>query len=319
MKRIALIVLYFGKIPNYAELFFHSLQYNPSIDVLLFTDQIVKKKLKNLIIYRIEFDEIRKLIQNKFDFTIVLDKPYKLCDYRPAYGYIFEDKLINYDFWGHCDIDIILGNIRKFLSEDILNAYDKIYQHGHMCLYRNTKINNMRFMSNVGMDYKKVFTTAVNCVFDEIIGMQKKYDLLNIATYKERDCADISPWHDSLRRVESYLTSYEKRNFNYAEQIFYWETGHLYRAYIVNNSIFRDEFNYLHFQKRDMLYDKDNNIPEAFYITRDGIVIKELGDFPDQILINKYNGKRNWKEFNRMIEYRIYIWKRRINKYFFHC
>ena len=35
--------------------------------------------------------EIREKIQSKFDFKISLEEPYKLCDYKPAYGYIFEE------------------------------------------------------------------------------------------------------------------------------------------------------------------------------------------------------------------------------------
>lgn len=321
LKSIALVVLYFGKIPDYAKLFFYSLQYNSSIDVLLFTDQELESGSNNLIIYHTTFDKIKKRIQDKFDFNIVLEKPYKLCDFRPAYGYIFEDELKKYDFWGHCDLDMVLGNIRSFLSEDVLNKYDKIYQHGHLCLYRNTEINNKLFMAKVGMDYKAVFTTPVNCVFDEVKGMQSKCDLLNVRTYKRRDCADISPWHDSFIRVESYLSNLEKEQFNYREQVFYWEEGHLYRAYVSGDNIFQDEFNYLHFQKRKMplYFDAIKHIPEAFYITRDGALMKEKGALPDLELIKKYNGMRKWKEFKKNCGYQKYVWIRRLKKYLLKC
>ena len=77
MKSIALVVLYFGKIPDYAKLFFYSLQYNSSIDVLLFTDQELESGSNNLIIYHTTFDKIKKRIQDKFDFNIVLEDEYK--------------------------------------------------------------------------------------------------------------------------------------------------------------------------------------------------------------------------------------------------
>ena len=41
----------------------------------------------------------------------------KLCDYKPAYGLIFEDELIGYDYWGFCDTDILLGDIYQFLED----------------------------------------------------------------------------------------------------------------------------------------------------------------------------------------------------------
>jgi hypothetical protein len=319
MKKIALIILYFGKIPDYAYLFFHSLSYNPTIDLLIFTDQKIKFQVDNLIVYTTTFAAIRKRIQEKFDFSIVLDKPYKLCDYKPAYGYIFEKELENYDFWGHCDLDMILGDLRKFLPEKILNSYDKIYQHGHLCLYRNIHDNNRRFMLPGGMNYKEVFTTPVNCIFDEVIGMQKKYDVLGIETYKKRDSADISPWDDMFIRVESYLSDSEKKNFNFTKQLFYWEEGHIYRAYVTGKQVCRDEFNYLHFQKRIMpiCFKIENTVPNAFYITRDGVFEKEVGILPSVKTIDQYNKRRWWKYMEKKIQHQIYIWNRRMNKYIF--
>ena len=44
---------------------------------------------------------------------------------------------MEYDFWGYCDIDLIFGNIRKFITDDILDKYDKILSRGHFTLFRN--------------------------------------------------------------------------------------------------------------------------------------------------------------------------------------
>lgn len=317
MKKIALIILYFGQLPNYTKLFFHSLKYNSSIDLLLFTDQKIDIQLDNLIVYNTTFDNIKDKIQSKFDFSIVLDRPYKLCDYKPVYGYIFKKELKKYDFWGHCDLDMILGDLREFLTEDVLNNYEKIYQYGHLCLYKNTEENNKRFMSKVGKDYRQVFTTSKICFFDEVVGMEKKYRLLGIPTYKKRDCADICPWHDSFQRADCHyedLTEEEKKVFNYNKQIFYWENGHVYRAYMIGNRVFKDEFNYIHFQKRKINF---NNIPNAFYITREGIFEKVEGKLPNKKTIINYNGKRITKEIKKKIEYQKNIWQIRMNKYIY--
>ena len=45
-----------------------------------------------------------------------VNSPYKLCDYKPVYGLIFDEDLQDYDFWGHCDVDLIFGDIRKFIN-----------------------------------------------------------------------------------------------------------------------------------------------------------------------------------------------------------
>lgn len=315
-KRIALIILYFGQLPQYIDVFLKSLEFNPDIDIILFTDQTLNVDLNNLIINKSSFEEIRERIQNKFEFKISLNRPYKLCDYKPAYGYIFEEELKEYDFWGHCDLDQVLGDLMKFLNDDILQKYDKIYQHGHLCLYKNTLENNKRFMMPGGMDYKEVFTTNIICVFDEVIGMQNKYDLLGVDTYKNRDCADILPWHDKFLRVESHLSEEEKINFNYKDQVFFWEDGKIYRAALQNNNIIYDQFNYLHFQKRNLIkHFEDINKVKAFYITKDGFYPKKQGFNITIEDIEKYNGYSILGELSKRIEYHKFILKRRLNKY----
>ena len=54
------------------------------------------------------------------DFEIVLNEPYDLCDFKVAYGEIFQEYLEPYDFWGFCDCDLIYGDIRHFLTEELL-------------------------------------------------------------------------------------------------------------------------------------------------------------------------------------------------------
>ena len=43
-----------------------------------------------------------------------------------------------YDFWGYCDLDLIFGDIRKFVNEEVLNTYEKIYNRGHLTLFKNS-------------------------------------------------------------------------------------------------------------------------------------------------------------------------------------
>lgn len=60
-----------------------------------------------------------------------LEKPYKLCDFRPLYGEIFSNYVDGYDFWGYCDCDLIFGDIRKFLTEELLSTKDYLLGMGH--------------------------------------------------------------------------------------------------------------------------------------------------------------------------------------------
>jgi hypothetical protein len=70
----------------------------------------------NVAVQLCEFEDLAKRIRRHFEFEISLERPYKLCDFRPAFGEIFADELTGYDFWGHSDLDLDFGRIRGHLS-----------------------------------------------------------------------------------------------------------------------------------------------------------------------------------------------------------
>jgi hypothetical protein len=103
-------------------------------------------------------------------FEVAVESGYKLCDFKPAYGLIFSDCIRGYDFWGYCDVDVIFGNIRAFMTDELLNEYDIIsarhdYLTGCFALYRNTAA--MRELFKQSKDCRKVFTNPRNFFFDE--------------------------------------------------------------------------------------------------------------------------------------------------------
>ena len=78
-----------------------------------------------------------------FDFDATCGTSYKICDYRPFFGEIYKEYTKGYDFWGWCDTDIILGNIRKFISDNVLNEYSKINYSPHFSLIKNDGVINI--------------------------------------------------------------------------------------------------------------------------------------------------------------------------------
>ena len=90
---------------------------------------------------QITFEKLKLIIQNKFDFDIALKAPYKLCDYKPAYGYLFQEYLEGYEYWGYCDVDMIFGNLKRFLPDNVIGEYDKIGHLGHLSLYTKSNGN----------------------------------------------------------------------------------------------------------------------------------------------------------------------------------
>ncbi len=64
-----------------------------------------------------------------------------------AFGFLFAEIKKGYDFLGHGDIDVVYGNIRDFMTEEVLNNQDVIsswhdYNTGTFCLFRNNKLMN---------------------------------------------------------------------------------------------------------------------------------------------------------------------------------
>src|ERR1043165_6551454 len=97
-NRVAVVVPYFGNLPSYFEYFIQSV-LDQEFDLLFFSDINAPKTLpKNVKWNETTFSELRELIENKLDVKTNLRKPYKLCDFRPAYGIIFDDYLGGYDF-----------------------------------------------------------------------------------------------------------------------------------------------------------------------------------------------------------------------------
>lgn len=115
-------------------------------------------------------DEIISIASMKLKLKVNIDYPYKLCDIKPAYGFIFSDIIKGYDFWGHGDIDVVYGDIRSFMTKEILQNYDIIssrhdYITGTFCLFRNSKEMNTLFKKS--KDYKMVFSDNTHYCFDE--------------------------------------------------------------------------------------------------------------------------------------------------------
>lgn len=169
---IAIITCWYGSYPWYFPYFIHSCYYNPTIDFYIVTDnqQIIRNKPENVTVIHNTLDEIKAIASKKLGFIISIDHPYKLCDFKPAYGFIFSEIIQGYDFWGYSDLDVIYGNIRGFVNDKMLSTYDFIslrhdYTTGCFALYRNNTKMNRFFMRS--KDYKLIFSDPQHYCFDE--------------------------------------------------------------------------------------------------------------------------------------------------------
>lgn len=136
-----------------------------------------------------------------------MKKAYKLCDFRPAYGYIFEYLIKGFDYWGYCDIDLIYGDIRKYLPKNMYE-YPKLFTLGHFTLIKNEPRYNTACMSRISGEnyYKKVFTQDRPFNFDEEFNTKKNinrfFEMHDYLIYKNSRIADIYTKSSDFRLVK---------------------------------------------------------------------------------------------------------------------
>lgn len=303
-RKIIILSAYFGQVPSCMRLFIKSCSHNKGIEYIFFTDQIIANTPENVRIIKMTLEEFSLLASKKLGIKkIYLKKPYKCCDFKPTYGTIFEDYIKGYEFWGHCDFDLVFGDVLGVIPEDAWKKYDKILPLGHLSFYRNTKTVNSRYRkegSKVG-SYDKVFTTDESRAFDEYGGIISIYNANNYPFYKEKVFADISDIHKRLKIANipktdmKYKLPLSPQNYKY--QVFYWENGKAYRAYYdtKDKTIKQEEYAYIHFKngKNLRVHIKDVAKCESFYITRNGFIEKKVGVRPslsDIKELNPYKG-----------------------------
>ncbi len=293
--KTAIIIPYFGNFPSFFQAFLDSCKYNTGFEWLVFTDNTAPYKYpENVHVRKMSMEECRTLIQSKFDFPIALPRPWKLCDFRPAFGYIFEEYLTGYDFWGHCDCDLIFGDLSKFVTEEDMRRFDKIGIMSHLGLYRNTEENNRVFMSEIRgkKRYREVFSSEVNCLFDEWMpdNVNEIYLERGIPTKTDLKIADIDQYRTNLARIYWNIEAGEYERDKVQNSIFRCEPGHVYQLYEENGGIAEREYAYVHLLRRKM-----DNLPPAgapYYIVPNRFV--EIDKDPKKLL----RARRIWTVIN---------------------
>lgn len=283
-KDLILILPYFGKLPSYFDLFLQSCYCNNNVDILLFTDNDIKTQ-NNVNVERITWIDFANMIKKRFDYCINLEQPYKLCDFKPAYGYIFEKEIADYKYWGHCDCDLIFGDLKmldKFINPcDNNTIYDRIGSRGHLMLYRNNYDVNRWFMSLKADEvpsFEYIAALSQTIGFDEFRGM----DIL-VSKNNKMVC---NTWlYDDIIFYTKNL--YSKRKFkdimpNHKIPMYYiYDNGKIKRRIWINGFWEEDDSLYVHLQKRKMIKKNMNN--EKYLIVGNKFV--DYGQYNDDELL----------------------------------
>jgi hypothetical protein len=246
-KNISIIIPYFGKLPALARYYFLSCAHNSDIDFLFFTDQRFSFELpENVQLFDFKLKDFNKLASQKLGLNIKLRYPYKLCDFKPLYGHIFEEYLQESNFWGYTDLDMIFGQINLFVTDEILSKYDIITARedgfaGNFTLFRNTTenkflyrlsdnwvqiIKNAHYVHSFPERFKKQGRPAGKGLFFKIrtlfatknLEHTNINDLNEIATQQK----SLRVWHGDFMLSDEYF-----RNRKITDWQVIWENGKL--------------------------------------------------------------------------------------------
>jgi len=267
-KSIAVLICFFGNLPWYFNYFVHSCKYNPTIDFYIITDDrnwLNKLPVNVKMIYK-NMKDFNQMATQKLGFATNIRKGYKLCDFKPAYGFLFSDLVEGYDFWGHGDIDVIYGDIRHFITGDILDNYELIsirhdFLTGYFLLFRNNIKVNTLFMQS--KDYKKVLKSEVHYCFDETNFQYNDFTDILIYPRKEREVESMTHLVKRLEKNNQLKVFFDLYSIEGLPGKLKWEKGKLY---------YRNQYEILLYH---MIYLKNvykpkripDEIPETFFIS----------------------------------------------------
>ncbi len=262
-----------------------SCAWNPDVDWHFLSDcKPPEKHPPNVHFHSSTLQKVAELATEVLGFPVHLQRAYKLCDLKPAYGLMFRDLLKDYDFWGHCDPDILWGNIRKFMTSKLLDRYDILSSRkhalaGHFCIYRNEERINRICLETA--DWEQMLNhSEKSYMLDEAYFSDLIKDLSDkgeIQVYWNRSIAtsgsDQKPvllagqkmcWKQG-RPVDSNGKPVSYRHWLFKGRPLKWEKGRTWNAY-------GQEVMYLHFHRL-----KDGFIPCSI----------RYSDQPEKMIVDK--------------------------------
>lgn len=308
------VVVYFGNLVDYFDLWLLGCASNPDIDFFVFTDANPEEYdiPLNVKIIHFTLGELAELIEKRLGFEPALKTSYKVCDYRPAYGVVFAEWTKPYSYWGHCDIDQLFGDLSMCLpSVDENPPYDRIFWRGHFSFYRNSpEINTMYTRVVTPLSYKEVFQDPVYCGFDEWQGISYILRAENRRVKTGVPIADLDPSARYLRiRVE-------QKNYRY--QAFSWEDGHVYRYWWdrKRKEVQQEEMMIIHFMRHPKRRGNHDLSSRRFWITPETFIPMERKPTTKEE-IDRWNSVSAWERIKSEVRVMRHRTKGKLYRYMY--
>ena len=278
MNKVCLIIPFFGKWPIYFPLFLRSVSSVEIIDVLFFTDLPYDLDIpKNVRVINGSLHDFNEMATVSIGREINVREPYKLCDFKPAYGKIFGDYIQGYSHWAFGDIDVLYGRVAKLLPHDWwmydVLTFRKEWLSGSLTILRNnSEINSLFTMSS---SYQECFRKDDNSGFDECWNLYHVLQGKGPDEIFSVDNRQSFTWIIATYRNEGKLRVFQekliKESIPAGDCVFYNDGKVIDRI--------GKEYIFYHYitEKRTSRFSflSCENIPEQFVITRYGFLKKD--------------------------------------------
>lgn len=124
-----LVCPYFGELPPWMPQFMENIRHLKEQGYDFLIDQ--------------NLEGFKKRVKDKLGIDCpIIPGTGKVSDFRAVLGVLYADEIKGYDFYGHCDFDMVFGDVSKWFPDSELAELDVWSNHGtYICgpftLYRN--------------------------------------------------------------------------------------------------------------------------------------------------------------------------------------
>jgi hypothetical protein len=247
---ICFVIPYFGAWPFWLPFFLESCRANPTVNWLIYTDCPIPPRCPpNVRVLQVDYHAYCNRVSSMLRIDFRPTNAYKLCDLKPALGFIHREELVSFDFWAFGDMDVIYGDIRGYFTAERLRRKDLFATHerrisGHLCLIRNTERMRTAFMRIP--DWQRRLTQQEHQALDEGAFSRLFIRHKNFPKALREALGRLNPWRRRSEFVEAFSTPGARvpwigGKLDFPER-WYWKPGSLR-----NDRDGEREFPYLHF------------------------------------------------------------------------
>jgi hypothetical protein len=333
--KILMLIPYIGELPAaYFAIFLASCKYNAQVDFLILNDRAdaANKRWKlptNVRIEQLSLADFNARASAALGCVVNVLSGYKLCDLRPMYGRIFAAEVADYQFWGHCDMDLVLGDLSAILTNDLLHNFDIIslrreWISGPFSLYRNADYCNNLYLKS--KDWQRIATNGDYFRFDETGVIKSSRAMPYPLLAAGKNILDLELEAESITALLARLATDKDSNIRVYQQthikeslsktmILRYDKGAL-TVFANGNSQHPIGCSFAHYhyitEKNNRYFGFPNwaEVPSTFYIDYTGF-------FTQQEMDNDYNSLRRRRLLRGNLRYYLQTFPRKVWKKLF--